>query len=342
MSSSGSPPFGSQTEVAETSQEMLPEEDGRGGEIHGAGGQSASTSRAHDRAPPRPSQGRRRGGGGHTASQRAPDSDGEEAGFINIDLLIDEVREREPLWNMADRRHADTIVTRRLWDEVCHAAVEGWGELNSRGQKKQRDKLQKRWRSIRDRFKKELNQEMQAPSGSGGRRSKYRYFRALSFLRTTMVCRSTVCSTQEPASNPTGAIPEQSATGEHTHRPHPSEPSLPSTSVPSTCAGASRETSLPEAAGDEIAFPLPHPSDTAALSRTPLGSGRQRHRGQEKSYAPEFLHLNAAFQNAIQLLSEQNRASFSFLNANMEKNTHELIKQIFVIMEPVFDLCYQW
>ncbi|XP_075204231.1 uncharacterized protein LOC142310598 [Anomaloglossus baeobatrachus] len=196
MSSSGSPPFGSQTEVAETSQEMLPEEDGRGGEIHGAGGQSASTSRAHDRAPPRPSQGRRRGGGGHTASQRAPDSDGEEAGFINIDLLIDEVREREPLWNMADRRHADTIVTRRLWDEVCHAAVEGWGELNSRGQKKQRDKLQKRWRSIRDRFKKELNQEMQAPSGSGGRRSKYRYFRALSFLRTTMVCRSYVTASK--------------------------------------------------------------------------------------------------------------------------------------------------
>ncbi|XP_075181275.1 uncharacterized protein LOC142254118 [Anomaloglossus baeobatrachus] len=239
MSSSGSPPSGSQTEVAETSQEMLPEEDGRGGEIHGAGGHSASTSRAHDRAPPRPSQGRRRGGGGHSASQRAPDSDGEEAGFINIDLLIDEVREREPLWNMADRRHADSIVTRRLWDEVCHAAIEGWGELNSRGQKKARDKLQKRWRSIRDRFKKELNQEMQAPSGSGGRRSKYRYFRALSFLRTTMVCRSTVCSTREPASNPTGAIPEQSATGEHRHRPDPSEPSLPSTSVPSTCAGAS-------------------------------------------------------------------------------------------------------
>ncbi|KAM4012895.1 uncharacterized protein ACNLHF_003128 [Anomaloglossus baeobatrachus] len=134
---------------------------------------------------------------------------------------------------MADRRHADTIVTRRLWDEVCHAAIEGWEELNSRAQKKARDKLQKRWRSIRDRFKKELNQEMQAPSGSGGRRSKYRYFRALSFLRTTMVCRSTVCSTREPASNPSGAIPEQSATGEHRHRPHPSEPSLSSTSVPS-------------------------------------------------------------------------------------------------------------
>ncbi|XP_075172174.1 uncharacterized protein LOC142243853 isoform X3 [Anomaloglossus baeobatrachus] len=59
MSSSGSPPSCSQTEVAETSQEVLPEVDKRGGEIHGAGGQSASTSRAHDRAPPRPSQGRR-------------------------------------------------------------------------------------------------------------------------------------------------------------------------------------------------------------------------------------------------------------------------------------------
>ncbi|KAM4023922.1 uncharacterized protein ACNLHF_024882 [Anomaloglossus baeobatrachus] len=285
----------------------------------------ASTSRAHDRAPPRPSQGRRRGGGGHRASQRAPESDGEEAGCINIDLLIDEVRERKPLWNMGDRRHADTIVTRRLWDEVCHAGVEGWEELNSRAEKKARDKLQKRWWSIRDRFKKELNLEMQAPSGSGGRRSKYRYFRTLSFLQTTMhrLQHSGACI------KPVRSDPSTVRHWEHRHRPHPSEPSLSSdTSVPSTCAGASGETSLPEAAGDEIAFPLPHPSDTAALSRTPLGSGRQRHRGQERSSAPEFLHLNAAFQNTIKLLAEQTSAGLSLMKTSMEKNTHELCTRL--------------
>ncbi|KAM4026916.1 uncharacterized protein ACNLHF_022797 [Anomaloglossus baeobatrachus] len=184
------------------------------------------------------------------ASQRAPDSDGEEAGCINnIDLLIDEVREREPLWNMGDRRHADSVVTRRLWEEVCREVVTGWEDLNPRAQNRAREKVQNRWRSIRDRFKKELNKEMLAPSGSGGRVSRYKYFRVLAILRTTMACRSTVCSTREPASNPPEAIPTQSATGEHLDRPHPSAPSLSSgPSVPSTSAGVSGEASLHEAA----------------------------------------------------------------------------------------------
>ncbi|XP_077137164.1 uncharacterized protein LOC143796873 [Ranitomeya variabilis] len=47
-------------------------------------------------------------------SQRAPDSDSKEAG-LDIDLLIDLIREWEPLWNMGDRRHADLGVTRQLW-----------------------------------------------------------------------------------------------------------------------------------------------------------------------------------------------------------------------------------
>ncbi|XP_077113923.1 uncharacterized protein LOC143769312 isoform X2 [Ranitomeya variabilis] len=126
----------------------------------------------------------------------------------------------------------------------------------------------KRWRSLRDRFKKEFNKEIQAPSGSGGRRSKYKYARALSFLRSTMVHRSIVCITLEPAElNPSGAIPQESTTADHFDRPDPSARSLPSLtsgpSVPSTSAGA-WQTSLQEAAGEDVAFPLLHPSDTPA------------------------------------------------------------------------------
>ncbi|KAM4015379.1 uncharacterized protein ACNLHF_002038 [Anomaloglossus baeobatrachus] len=265
MSSSGSPPGPSQRNE-EYEVEALPEGDARGGEIQGVGSESASDSGARGRVPPnntsRGHQHNRRGG--HSASQRAPDSDGEEAGCIhNIDLLIDEVRGREPLWNMGDRRHADSVVTRRLWEEVCREVVTGWEDLNPSAQNRAREKVQNQWRSIRDRFKKELNKEMLAPSGSGGRVSKYKYFRVLAFLRTTMAYRSTVCSTREPASNRTEAIPTQSATGEHLDRPHPSAPSLSSgPSVPFTSAGACGEASLHEAAADELAFPLPHPSDT--------------------------------------------------------------------------------
>ncbi|XP_077113915.1 uncharacterized protein LOC143769290 [Ranitomeya variabilis] len=230
---------------------------------------------------------------------------------------------------MGDRCHAHVVVTRWLWEEVCNEVVEHWEDLDVRGQNQARDRVIKRWRSLRDCFKKEFNKEMQAPSGSGGcRSSKYNYAIVLSFLRSTMVSSSTICSTRESAeSNPSEEIPQESATGNHFDRPDPSAPSLPSLtfvlSVPSTSAGASWQTSLHEAAGEDVAFPLPYPSDTAATYRTPLGSGRQRHRGQEKNYAPEFLHLNACFQNSLKLLSEQIPAGFNLMNNSLlEMSTH--------------------
>ncbi|XP_073441831.1 uncharacterized protein [Dendrobates tinctorius] len=221
---------------------------------------------------------------------------------------------------MGDRRHDDLVVTRWFWEEVCFIVVDDWEYLEALAQTQAhkysqfRQRVIKQWQSLRDRFKREFNKEMQAPSGSGGRWSSYKYARALSFLRSTMVSRCTVCSTREPAAelDPSGAIPQESATGDHVERPDPSEPSLTSGPLaPSTSAGASWQTSSHEAAGDEVAFPLPHPSDSAATSRTPLGSGWQCPRGQERSYVPEFLHLNAALQNLINLLVKQMTAGFN-------------------------------
>ncbi|XP_077141391.1 uncharacterized protein LOC143805689 [Ranitomeya variabilis] len=127
---------------------------------------------------------------------------------------------------MADRHHADQFVTRRLWEEVCSAVLENWEELDAGAQDLARNRAIVRWRSLRDRFKREFNKEMQAPSGSRGRRSRYKYARALSFPRSTLLSRSTVCSTREPASelHPSGAISLESATGDHVN---------PSVSVPS-------------------------------------------------------------------------------------------------------------
>ncbi|XP_073418203.1 uncharacterized protein [Dendrobates tinctorius] len=248
------------------------------------------------------------------ASERAHESDSEGVA-IDVDLLIDMVRDREPPWNLADRFHADACVTRRLWEEVCQAVVSNWEELHSRAQKEQRERVQLWWRSMRDRFKKEFNKEMQAPSRSGCR-SCYKYAQALSFLRSTMVTRSTFSSTREPALHPSGAIPQEAVTGDH-DIPNPSAPSLPSLvcdpSAPSTSAGASVQASLHEAAVDEVGLPLPHPSDTAALYRTPLSSGRLRHRGQERQLATEFLHLHASFQNAMKVMTQQMSAGFNLV-----------------------------
>ncbi|XP_077134996.1 uncharacterized protein LOC143788919 isoform X2 [Ranitomeya variabilis] len=148
--------FSQEAEAAEG----LSEGDERGGERQGAGAQSSA---AHQ-DPPSHSRSRRNRGRGRQA--RAPDSDRDDIIGIDVDRLIEEVREQEPLWHMGDRRHADTFVTRRLWEEVCWNVLTRWEDLDPRQQTQECERLRKRWRSLRDRFKREFNEEMQAPSGS--------------------------------------------------------------------------------------------------------------------------------------------------------------------------------
>ncbi|XP_069611806.1 uncharacterized protein [Ranitomeya imitator] len=224
---------------------------------------------------------------------------------------------------MADRRHADTHVTRRLWDEVCENLFPRWEDLHPRQRSKESDRVRKRWRSLRDCYKREFNEEMQAQSGSAGKKRRcYKYGPALTFLRQTMLNRVTFSSHRAPASTsaPSGAISQESATEGHVGRPHTSDPSVPSTSTtPST--EASLQPSL-LASDQQLAFPLPHPSDPAT-SRPPLGSWRQRQRGQERSYAPEFLHLNASFQGSFKILGEQVTAGFNMVQARISETSRE-------------------
>ncbi|XP_077108760.1 uncharacterized protein LOC143765705 [Ranitomeya variabilis] len=189
MSSSGIPPSHRQP-PEEDEAEGLPEGDGQGGEMRGAGAHNSSQFGARRRVPQSTSHCRRNAihGGHRRASQRAPEQAEEEEG-IDVDTLIQAVQSREPLWNMSDRRHDDQFVTRRLWEEVCSAVLDNWEELDAGAQDLARNRVIVRWRSLRDCFKREFNKEMQAPSGSRGRRSRYKYARALSFLRSMLLSR---------------------------------------------------------------------------------------------------------------------------------------------------------
>ncbi|XP_077110118.1 uncharacterized protein LOC143766363 isoform X1 [Ranitomeya variabilis] len=339
MSSSDSPPPQQQRVSEAESDEELSEGGETGGEMQVEEEPSAAAAApaAAAEGSPRQSQSRRtRRHGRPSASQRAPaEEEDDDDDDIDVDCLIEEVREREPLWNMADRRHADTGVTRRLWDEVCRTLFPRRESLHPQQQSKLVGKVRKRWRSLRDRFKREFNDEMKAPSGSAGRkRSRYKYGQALSFLRRTMLSRVTFSSHRAPASSsaPSEAIPPESATEGHVGRPHTSvpssdpsvlssDPSVPSTSsAPSS--GALLQASLLASDAEQLAFPLPHPSDPAT-STPPLGSWRQRQRGQERSYAPEFLHLNASFQGSFKILGEQVTAGFNMVQSRISETSQE-------------------
>ncbi|XP_073405866.1 uncharacterized protein [Dendrobates tinctorius] len=222
---------------------------------------------------------------------------------------------------MANRYHADQPTTRWLFDEVCSEVIENWEELDARARDFVRDRVIIRWQSLRDRFKRDFIEEMQAPSGSRGRRgSRYKYYLALSFLRSTMVSRSTICSTQEPASElpPSGGIPSETATRDHIEVSDPSVLSLLChPSVPSTSTGAEGQSLSHEAAGDDLQYPLPHPSDTAATSRPTFGSGRQRQRCQERMTLSDCLNLNSTVQNAFRLLGQQITSELNLINQNI-------------------------
>ncbi|XP_044133451.1 uncharacterized protein LOC122926134 [Bufo gargarizans] len=120
------------------------------------------------------------------------------------ELLIQLVEARPALWDPSDHKHADHHLNQRLFT--------GWEDLSAADKKECVDKVITRWRSIRDRFKREYNREVHAPSGSGARPKKpYAHNAALGFLRPTLGLRRTASSTREPEPS-LEAAPESAAT----------------------------------------------------------------------------------------------------------------------------------
>ncbi|XP_044125663.1 uncharacterized protein LOC122920312 [Bufo gargarizans] len=139
-----------------------------------------------------------RGGRGRGSRASARTDEEELSGFyIDNELLIHLVEERVPLWYHTDRRHADHHLTRSLWMEICGKILPDWDYLSAGQQEDCKMAVMVRWRSIRDRYKKDYNEEVNRPSGSGGtRRQPYRYAAALGFLRRTLELRRTTSSTR--------------------------------------------------------------------------------------------------------------------------------------------------
>ncbi|XP_077106871.1 uncharacterized protein LOC143764789 [Ranitomeya variabilis] len=69
-----------------------------------------------------------------------------------------------------------------------------------------------RWRSMKDRFNKDMRQENQVKSGAAHRiLRKYKYHRNLAFLRPALATRTIWCSTTQPGSSSVGVDPHRPA-----------------------------------------------------------------------------------------------------------------------------------
>ncbi|XP_077155239.1 uncharacterized protein LOC143817632 [Ranitomeya variabilis] len=250
---------------------------------------SESTSTEGQRGTEQRSQGP--GGRRQRVSQRDEDR-------IDNDLLISLVQERVPLWDSRDQQHAVNSVLRRLWSEVAQALWDGWENSPPRVRNAFVEKVRTRWRSMKDRFNKDLRAEKSAASGSGARHRLYKYHRVLAFLRPVLLMRTTHCTTVATGS---GAVLQPAAT----------DPSQPSSSA---APGGSSTLTGDQGAGPS-GLPLSQSSFAAPIF---AGSSRQRQRASDRSLMPEFLHLSSVLHEAIKALGDRMDVTHNLLNCRIQ------------------------
>ncbi|OCT75290.1 hypothetical protein XELAEV_18030468mg [Xenopus laevis] len=107
---------------------------------------------------------------------------------INTKLLIHEVQQRPALFNKTFPDYGDKYKKKILWDEVCEVLIPDWYELSKKEKAERTKEVQKRWRSLKDCFRRELAAQRKArKSGSSpSKRKIYIYFDDLVFLLPTM------------------------------------------------------------------------------------------------------------------------------------------------------------
>ncbi|XP_056387505.1 uncharacterized protein LOC130282792 isoform X2 [Hyla sarda] len=135
-----------------------------------------------------------------------PSEEGEEGDesmpYINNEHLITMVEHRPPLWDKEDPQHSDLSVTRGLWLEIFVALLPDFIEMSSQKQSNIGLFIQRRWRSFRDRFIRDLRMDSNVQNGSEPiRRTEYKFAKRLQFLRKCFEQRQT-------AHGSTRALPE--------------------------------------------------------------------------------------------------------------------------------------
>nr|XP_040233436.2 uncharacterized protein LOC120956123 [Anopheles coluzzii] len=125
---------------------------------------------------------------------------------INIEILISEVQQREPLWNPKHAGYRNTLVQQRLWDELG-ASMKMNGMFDRLSYRKYTDRLhielihillllaellKRKWQNLRNQYGRE-KRKTKVPTGSAAStETTWRYFQHLAFLSDVYSSRTTV------------------------------------------------------------------------------------------------------------------------------------------------------
>ncbi|XP_046684468.1 uncharacterized protein LOC124370191 [Homalodisca vitripennis] len=104
---------------------------------------------------------------------------------FDTELFIEEIKSRRSIWDMECADYKNRVLKRTAWHQLVEIfSKEGCSEEQK---KILGNTLQKRWKSLRDNFARELRKRKTKKSGSGASNSTpYIYFSRLKYLENTV------------------------------------------------------------------------------------------------------------------------------------------------------------
>ncbi|XP_046683288.1 uncharacterized protein LOC124369355 [Homalodisca vitripennis] len=107
--------------------------------------------------------------------------------MFDTELFINEVSIRPPLWDLKLKDYSNRDLKSKLWIEVARIVLSNWEQMTNEEKNKEVKELQKKWRSLRDCFAREMK-NLKLPSAVAKRRRKSMCtsINCCSSLRTTL------------------------------------------------------------------------------------------------------------------------------------------------------------
>ncbi|XP_077298777.1 uncharacterized protein LOC143919995 isoform X1 [Arctopsyche grandis] len=103
--------------------------------------------------------------------------------IVDIEMLIPLVEDRPVLWDKSLESYQNRVQTRKTWKGVCKALDPKFADMNDEERKKFATQIQRKWKSLRDSYKRERIKQKYVKSGAAASgRKQYLYLNQLSFL----------------------------------------------------------------------------------------------------------------------------------------------------------------
>ncbi|KDR20478.1 uncharacterized protein LOC110828962 [Zootermopsis nevadensis] len=109
---------------------------------------------------------------------------------FDSERLISEVEKRPALYNKVMPEYSDKNYKEKQWKEVCEAVLPNWCHLDKKERVTAGNVIQRKWRNIRDNFRKGIQVQKKSTGQGARKRRKYVYFDQLLFLLPTLQERS--------------------------------------------------------------------------------------------------------------------------------------------------------